>query len=79
MRWSGKALTGLVTVFATVFVTVVVTHAVGQTGAAPANAAKPSPAPTDLVARGRYLIITHACGECHGGGDNPAAKGWRAG
>ncbi len=31
------------------------------------------------IARGRYLVISHACGECHGGGDNPAAKGWLAG
>ena len=33
----------------------------------------------DLVARGRQLIVSHACGECHGGGDDPAAKGWLAG
>ena len=33
----------------------------------------------DLVARGRYLVTTHACGDCHGGGNNPAAKGWLAG
>ncbi len=28
------------------------------------------------VARGRELVITHGCGDCHGGGANPAAFGW---
>jgi mono/diheme cytochrome c family protein len=28
------------------------------------------------VMMGRALIIEHACGDCHGGGDNPAAPGW---
>lgn len=31
------------------------------------------------VARGRVLTISHACGDCHGGGSNPAAEGWLAG
>ena len=29
-----------------------------------------------LVQRGRVAVVTHACGECHGGMDNPAADGW---
>lgn len=40
------------------------------------------PAPTDAneqVMRGRQLVIEHACGDCHGGGSNPAAEGWLAG
>ena len=31
------------------------------------------------IARGRFLVITHGCGDCHGGGANPAAAGWLAG
>ena len=31
------------------------------------------------VALGRYLVISHDCGGCHGGGSDPAAKGWLAG
>lgn len=31
------------------------------------------------VARGRALVINHACGDCHGGGANPDAAGWLAG
>ena len=31
------------------------------------------------VALGRQIVISHACGECHGGGDNPAADGWLQG
>jgi hypothetical protein len=30
----------------------------------------------DQIAHGRFLVVSHACGECHGGGDNPAAAGW---
>jgi hypothetical protein len=33
----------------------------------------------DTIARGRYLVISHDCGGCHGGGDNPAGPGWLAG
>jgi mono/diheme cytochrome c family protein len=43
---------------------------------------KPSPgkqAKAEQIARGRFLVISHDCGGCHGGGPNPAAKGWLAG
>lgn len=33
----------------------------------------------DPVANGRYLVISHDCGGCHGGGSDPAADGWLAG
>lgn len=28
------------------------------------------------LANGRFLVISHACGDCHGGGSNPASEGW---
>jgi hypothetical protein len=28
------------------------------------------------VSLGRQLVVSHACGDCHGGGNNPAAVGW---
>ncbi|HEY0672074.1 MAG TPA: hypothetical protein VGD27_07410 [Longimicrobiales bacterium] len=31
------------------------------------------------VLHGRQMVIEHACGDCHGGGSNPAAAGWLAG
>lgn len=31
------------------------------------------------VDRGRQIVLTHACGDCHGGFDNPDAPGWLAG
>jgi mono/diheme cytochrome c family protein len=31
------------------------------------------------VALGRQLVLSHACGECHGGADNPAGDGWLQG
>lgn len=36
-------------------------------------------ATSDQVLRGRALVIHHGCGDCHGGGGNPAAPGWLAG
>lgn len=46
-------------------------------------AARSSPAdsaePVVDVVRGRQLVLEHGCGDCHGGGANPAAEGWLAG
>ena len=49
--------------------------------ARPVGAAEPvvPGAQDDPVARGRLLVVSHACGDCHGGGSNPGAKGWLAG
>ena len=33
----------------------------------------------EQIARGRQIVIQQDCGGCHGGGSNPAAKGWLAG
>jgi mono/diheme cytochrome c family protein len=30
----------------------------------------------EQVLLGRHLVVSHACGDCHGGGSNPAAFGW---
>src|SRR6266550_9624457 len=30
----------------------------------------------EQIALGRHLVISHACSECHGGNDNPAAANW---
>jgi mono/diheme cytochrome c family protein len=38
-----------------------------------------SAADADKVLLGRQLVIEHACGQCHGGGDDPAADGWLQG
>src|SRR5574341_1055104 len=37
------------------------------------------PADQDQVLRGRFLVLSHACGDCHGGGNNPAASGFLVG
>jgi len=89
MRWFGKSFTSAFIVVAMVFVTVLAVRAVGsstpssnagdQTAPAKAAAAPAAAAPVDIVARGRFLVISHACGECHGGGEDPAAKGWLIG
>jgi mono/diheme cytochrome c family protein len=36
-------------------------------------------ATSEQILRGRTLVIHHGCGDCHGGGGNPAAPGWLAG
>lgn len=46
--------------------------AVGATGRSPAEL-------EEQVLRGRQGVITHGCGDCHGGGGNPAAEDWLAG
>jgi mono/diheme cytochrome c family protein len=33
----------------------------------------------ERVARGREVVVMSACGDCHGGTDNPAAVGWLTG
>jgi hypothetical protein len=33
----------------------------------------------DQIARGRFVVIEHDCGGCHGGGSNPADAGWLVG
>ena len=35
--------------------------------------------PDEQIERGRKLVLSHACGDCHGGGNNPASTGWLAG
>jgi mono/diheme cytochrome c family protein len=30
----------------------------------------------EQIAHGRFVVISHDCGGCHGGGSNPAATGW---
>jgi mono/diheme cytochrome c family protein len=44
-----------------------------------ADDASASLATDEQVLRGRALVINHGCGDCHGGGGNPAADGWLAG
>lgn len=45
----------------------------------PAADTQPALGSKEQVLFGRQLVITHDCGGCHGGGSNPAAKGWLAG
>ena len=45
----------------------------GTSGSSPLQVAEGS---REQVLLGRQLVVSHACGECHGGGSNPAAAGW---
>ena len=44
-----------------------------------ADDASATVATSEQILRGRMLVISHACGDCHGGGSNPTAEGWLAG
>jgi len=50
---------------------VVVSLAAFTSASSPAEQAQQS-----QILWGRQLVVSHACGECHGGGDNPAAPYW---
>ena len=45
-------------------------------GALSSASARSDRAQQSQIQQGRQLVISHACGDCHGGGDNPAAAGW---
>ena len=53
---------------------VAATPAVALTDAA--MAAQAAPGSQEQVLAGRTLVIKHGCGDCHGGGQNPANVGW---
>jgi mono/diheme cytochrome c family protein len=68
-RWAGRLLGGVVV-------------AAGA-GALVVNLGMPDASASlstdEQILRGRALVIHHGCGDCHGGGGNPAAEGWLAG
>ena len=68
--WSAGAVAGVLAVAG--FVTRRGDSAVERPRVAPADSQM------DKVLRGRYLVITHDCGGCHGGVD-PTSTGWLAG
>ena len=76
MQRLGLASKSAFLIVAALFVTAVAVRA-QKPAAAPAAAAQNSQG--DIVLRGRQLVINHACGQCHGGEDDPGAAGWLAG
>lgn len=48
----------------------------GSSSFAAAGGVQSGQARQDQILHGRALVVSHACGECHGGGDDPAAAGW---
>jgi mono/diheme cytochrome c family protein len=55
------------------------TPAAGADGPLGPGAADADAALLERVLRGRHLVISRGCGDCHGGWPNPAADGWLAG
>jgi len=55
---------------------------IGARAAKSGRVAGPTPPDTSamaLIARGRQGVLSHGCGGCHGGLDDPSAPGWLAG
>lgn len=78
MRSSGELCRGAGSIFA--FLVVAACAAPAPTpGSSSLTEASTSAAAQEQIARGRFLTISHGCGDCHGGGANPAAAGWLAG
>jgi len=53
--------------------------AIAVTAASSQPGSRSDRAQQDRILRGRYLVLSHDCGGCHGGGTNPAAPGFLAG
>jgi len=70
IRWSSQGLGYVVSSAAVLSLAAFVGPRTADSGAAQQQ---------DPVARGRYLIVTHDCGGCHGGGSDPTAKTWLSG
>ena len=49
-----------------------------EANAATAGSAS-APSRAEQIARGRFVVISHDCGGCHGGGSDPSSKGWLIG
>lgn len=83
MRRASRTSLGLV-VFVCALVVAGFARSAPQTGGARGSVQKragssPPPITAQLVQRGRIAVLTHACGECHGGNNNPSAEGWLSG
>ncbi|MEO8193080.1 MAG: hypothetical protein ABI681_04460 [Gemmatimonadales bacterium] len=65
------------------FVTACMSQTGATSGSSPAGGSNASMSTAQSkqaqVVAGRFLVIKHDCGGCHGGGSDPAAKGWLAG
>ena len=44
----------------------------------PHSALERSAPPDKQVLQGRYVVLNHGCGGCHGGFDDPSSPGWLA-
>lgn len=78
MRSSGELCRGAGSIFA--FLLVAACAAPAPTPGTSASLSMTAADGADAqIARGRLLVISSACGDCHGGGPNPAAPGWLAG
>ncbi len=75
MRRSAECPRYLMSFLPILFVVVACTSPGSSTYSSSANVPT-GQARQDQIALGRHMVISHACGECHGGGDNPAAAGW---
>jgi mono/diheme cytochrome c family protein len=65
--------------YGAVLLAVLVVAAFARTVATTPGASSAVQVTREQVLRGRVLVLHHACGDCHGGGNNPAAEGFLQG
>lgn len=74
--WSRECSRCLMSFLPIVFVVVACTTPAPSFSSGGGSSIRTGQAQQDQIARGRFVVITHDCGGCHGGGSNPAATGW---
>lgn len=85
MRQTGKGIPGSVLLGAVIALAACTAADASQRQEAAGNgsemheAGRASVRDSQQITYGRQLVITHGCGDCHGGYANPAADGWLAG
>ena len=80
MNASRVSIASALSLAGAILLTVVAARVAARSGPAfDESASAATAAQADIVLKGRQLVISHGCGQCHGGGDDPGAKGWLAG
>ena len=75
-RWFAGAQRISMSFLPVLFVASCTSSASSSASFAAGSATRTGGARQQQIAQGRYLVISHACGDCHGGGSDPAAANW---
>ena len=72
MNASRVSIASALSLAGAILLTVVAARVAARSGPAfDESASAATAAQADIVLKGRQLVISHGCGQCHGGGDDP--------